>query len=206
MLYDSTQTTLYNCPQCGDQLHVHFKYSKLVKCRSCGSSIFLEDESAKLTGEQSVLSPEPSLIRLNQAFEYHDVTYTPLGKIRYSYGRGFWEEWFIKNQNNKTLWLSIDEGDFVLQEKMKLSLPFKSSTNFKVGSNYGNYTVTEIGVGTCVGFEGELPESIEINEEHKYIHLSQGHGNLVTLEFTENETQTYKGKWINPLEIKVLSR
>jgi len=92
-----------------------------------------------------------------------------------------------------------------LQEKMKLSLPFKSRTHFKVGVAYGNYTVTEIGTGTCVGFEGELPERIKLNEQHKYIHLSQGHGNLVTIEFSENETQTYKGKWIDPLAIKVHS-
>jgi len=203
MLYDTTQNSLYNCPQCGDQLERQFKHSKLIKCRSCNSSIFLEDEHVKLIGESSVLSPEPSLIQLYKPFEFQGVNYTPLGKIRYSYGRGFWEEWFIRNQNNKLLWLSIDEGDFVLQEKMKLSLPFKSSTKFKVGTSYGNYNVTEIGTGTCVGFEGELPEAITLNEKHKYIHLSQGHGNLVTIEFSENKTETYKGKWIDPLNIKV---
>jgi DNA-directed RNA polymerase subunit RPC12/RpoP len=202
MLY-SQSNNRYNCPQCGDELGIHFKYSKLVKCPSCSSSIFLEDDHVKLIGQSSVLSPEPSLIQLYQPFEFQDIHYTPLGKIRYSYGRGFWEEWFIKSENNKALWLSIDEGDFVLQEKMSLSLPFKSSTKFQVGTSYGNYTVTEIGTGTCVGFEGELPEKISINEEHKYIHLSQGHGNLVTIEFNDNETETYKGKWIDPLKIKV---
>jgi len=206
MLYDNDDTIRHNCPQCGDQLDIFFKYSKLVKCRSCNSSIFLEDNHVKLIGESSVLSPEPSLIQLNQPFEFQGVSYTPLGKIRYSYGRGFWEEWFVRNQNNKMLWLSIDEGDFVLQEKMKLSLPFKSTTKFNVGTSYGNYIVTEIGEGTCVGYEGELPERITLGDKHKYIHLSQGKGNLVTLEFTENRTETYKGKWINPLEIKVQTR
>jgi len=193
----------HNCPQCGDALKLYFKYSKLIKCQSCGSSIFLEDESVKLIGEQSVLSAEPSLIQLHQPFSFQKKSYLPLGKIRYSYGRGFWEEWFLKDERNQEFWLSIDEGDFVLEEKMKFSMPFKKNHKFKVGQEFQDYHVTEIGTGICVGFEGELPESIELNEEHSYIHLSRGYGELITIEMFQNETMTFKGKWIDPLEIEV---
>jgi len=191
-----------NCPQCGDTLALYFKYSKLIKCQSCGSSIFLEDESVKLIGKSSVLTTEPSLIQLHKPFKYKKKTYLPLGKIRYSYGRGFWEEWFLKDEKNKEFWLSIDEGDFVLEEKVKLSLPFKSSHDFKVGSSYGKYVVTEKGEGRCVGFEGELPENLAIGELHHYVHLSQGAGKLTTIEFSNNQTQTFNGEWIDPFEIE----
>ena len=206
MLYSSDIDKSRNCPQCGDALEIYFKYSKLIKCRSCGSSIFLEDETVKRIGESSVLSSEPSLIQLHQLFTYKKKTYLPLGKIRYSYGRGFWEEWFLKDKNNKEYWLSIDEGDFVLQEKMQPSLPFKTSHQFKVGNTYNTYLVTEKGQGRCVGFEGELPEEIYFGKVHVYIHLSQGLGNLVTVEFTDTLTETFKGKWIDPLKIEVLNR
>lgn len=206
MLFPKELNTTKNCPQCGDALDIYFKYSKLVKCHSCNSSIFLEDDAVKLIGESAVLSPEPSLLNLHVPFSYKNSHYLPLGKIRYAYGRGFWEEWFLKNEKNQEFWLSIDEGDFVLEEKMKLSLPFKSSQNLTIGKKYGNYLVTEKGEGICVGFEGELPESINIGEKHLYVHLSQGHGNLITLEFTNNSTQTFKGKWIDPLELKVANR
>jgi len=192
-----------NCPQCGDALEIHFKYSKLVKCHSCGSSIFLEDEIVKVIGESSILSPEPSLIELHTPFTYKNKSYLPLGKIRYSYGRGFWEEWFLKDENNKEFWLSIDEGDFVLEEKMQLSLPFKASQKFTVGKAYGKYLLTEKGQGRCVGFEGELPKEIHFGEVHQYIHLSEGQGKLLTIEFTNKLTETFKGAWIDPLEIKV---
>ena len=119
MLYENDKNNTYNCPQCGDALEIHFKYSKLVKCSSCNSSIFLEDNTVKLIGESSVLSPEPSLIELHKPFKLQAKTFTPLGKIRYAYGRGFWEEWFLKDERNQEFWLSIDEGDFVLQKKSK---------------------------------------------------------------------------------------
>jgi len=203
MLFKTEIDKSKHCPQCGDALEIHFKYSKLVKCRSCGSSIFLEDAAVKRIGESSVLSPEPSLIQLHTPFSYKNSDYLPLGKIRYSYGRGFWEEWFLKDEKNKEFWLSIDEGDFVLEEKMQLSLPFKSSQKFTVGTTYGKYLVTEKGQGRCVGFEGELPKEIHFGELHHYVHLSQGEGNLLTLEFTNNSTETFQGKWIDPLEIRV---
>lgn len=201
MIYTNNQT--FNCPQCGDRLEVHFKYSKLIKCRSCNSTIFLEDDAVKFIGKSSALSPEPSLIQLYKPFKYRNKTYTPLGKIRYGYGRGFWEEWFLKDEKNKEFWLSIDEGDFVLQEKVKIALPFNSSSKFTLGSKYGKYLVTEKGEGVCIGFEGELPQNINTHQKHQYIHLSLGHGRLVTIEFTKDEIETFRGEWIDPLEIEV---
>ena len=203
MLYKNDATS-YNCPQCAAPLSFHFKYSKLIKCASCNSSIFLEDEHVTLVGESSVLSPTPSLMVLNKQFKFQGKTFTPLGKIRYSYGRGFWEEWFLTDESNKEFWLSIDEGDFVLQEKAKVPLSFNTNSKFTVGEKYGQYIVTEKGKGRCVGFEGELPQKVELGEVHIYVHLSKGGGNLVTYEFTTNLTETFKGTWIDPLEIEVL--
>jgi len=193
-----------NCPQCGDVLARHFKYSKLIKCQSCGSSIFLEDDVVKLIGERSVLSEEPSLIEINSPFLYEGREYLPLGKIRFDYGRGFWEEWFLKDEDNQEFWLSIDEGDFVLEQKIVMKLPFNSMREFKLGKKYNYYLITEKGEGVCVGFEGELPELISIGEKHQYVHLSEGYNKLITVEFSEGSKEVFKGNWIDPLSIKVL--
>ena len=193
-----------NCPQCGDALDIYFKWTKLVECRSCKSSIFLSDEGAKLIGKASTLSPEPSLIKLHEAIIIDNKNYLPLGKIRYAYGRGFWEEWFLKGESNQEFWLSIDEGDFVLEKRAEISLPFKSPHAVRAGRRYGSYLATEIGEGRCVGFEGELPFAINIGKTHGYIHLSKGGGNLVTVEFTDGVDKIFQGKWIDPLTIKSL--
>ncbi len=185
-------------------MSIHFKWTKLVACPSCGSSIFLNDEGIELVGKASTLSPEPSLIKLHDPLSIESKSYLPLGKIRYSYGRGFWEEWFLKGENNQEFWLSIDEGDFVLEKRAEISLPFKSPHVVKVGKRYGSYLVTEVGTGECVGFEGELPFPINIGKTYNYLHLSQGGGNLITVEFTDGIDKIFQGKWIDPLSIKRL--
>jgi len=199
----SLEKKRYNCPQCGDLLDIRIQYSKLVKCQSCGSSIFLEDDSAKLIGKSSVLSPEPSLIKLHTPFNYEGKSYLPLGKIRYSYGRGIWEEWYLHDDDNNEYWLSVDEGDFVLEQKASLGLSSVEFKNLKVGKIYRGYLVEEKGYGKCVGFDGELPELIEIGQVHQYVHLGKGYGSLATIEFFDGKKETYKGSWIDPFKIEV---
>jgi ribosomal protein S27AE len=201
-LYKIEAEKTINCPQCGDGLDILFKWTKLVACPSCKSTIFLEDDGTLKIGEESTLSPEPSLIRLRDPITIDNRNFLPIGKIRYSYGRGFWEEWFLKNERGEAYWLSIDEGDFVLQKKANVKLPFDTPLSVHVGQKYGNYLVTERGTGKCVGFEGELPEPIKLEQSHFYLHLSQGGGKLLTVEATARETTTFVGEWIDPLSIK----
>ena len=128
-------------------------------------------------------------------------SFIPLGKIRYSYGRGFWEEWFLKGESNKEYWLSIDEGDFALERPINIPMPFNSFNELIVGKEYGKYIVTEMGIGECVGFEGELPKIVKIGDTHKYAHLSKGGASLVTVELVDDKISTYLGEWIDPFSI-----
>ncbi|NEW60466.1 DUF4178 domain-containing protein [Sulfurovum sp. bin170] len=201
-LYQATIEKTINCPQCGDSLPLHFKWTKLVQCPSCKSSIFLEDDSLKLIGKASALSPEPSLLKLGEPISIDNKTYLPLGKIRYSYGRGFWEEWFLTGEANREFWLSVDEGDFVLESKAKIVMPFKNIDRLSIGKKYGKFVVTEIGKGECVGFEGELPENIAIGKTHQYAHLSEGGTSLITAESSPNGMKIFRGNWIDPFSIK----
>jgi hypothetical protein len=203
-LYQATIEKTIICPQCGDSLPIYFKWTKLVECLSCKSTIFLEDDSIKLIGKSSTLSPEPSLLELRTPISIDNKTYTPLGKIRYSYGRGFWEEWFLVGGKNREFWLSVDEGDFVLESRIKIVLPFRKIEQLSIGKKYGKFVVTEIGEGECVGFEGELPKSISIGDTHRYAHLSEGGADLMSVESSSDGIEVFRGSWIDPFSIKRL--
>jgi len=192
-----------NCPQCGAALPLYFAHAKLAQCSSCGSSIFLDDEAARLAGDSSVLAPEPSLISLNKPFGYAGKSYFPMGMIRYSYGRGFWEEWWIKDSSEHEYWLSVDEGDMVLERLVENEddpMLFESPS---IGQGIGSeWIITEIGRGVCEGFSGSLPRRTVKGEEHQYIHLSGYHARLKTIEIDPSGMRTYLGKWISPFDIK----
>jgi hypothetical protein len=129
----------------------------------------------------------------------------PVGKIRYSYGRGFWEEFFLKRDDKKEWWLSIDEGDFALEQKVDIKiLGDIDFDSLRVGRFIKDYMVTEMGSGKVEGFAGEIPEPIELGLTHNYIHLSGAGSELLTIEYDTLGKELYQGNWIDPFLIERL--
>lgn len=191
-----------NCPQCGDALPLYIRHTKLVQCYSCKSSIFLENDATTLAGNSAVLAPEISILTLNSPFFHKQKSYLPLGKIRYSYGRGFWEEWWLKDTQNNEFWLSIDEGDLVLQQTTQMHFDIDKISHLRLGDTLNNeWIVTEMGTAKCEGFEGALPKDIKVGSHYNYIHLSGKNASLITLEYHDNTIEAYKGQWISPFDI-----
>lgn len=200
--FDTPYKTI-NCPQCGASLPLYFAHAKLAQCEFCHSTLFLDDASARVAGESSVLAPEPSLIKLNQAFSYNKKHYLPIGMIRYSYGRGFWEEWWIKDSSGEEYWLSVDEGDVVLERLIANEEDVSIFKDAIIGQKIGSkWIISEIGIGVCEGFIGLLPKTITIGQEHTYLHLSGYHAQLKTLELHTSRMQSYIGKWLNTFDIR----
>jgi DNA-directed RNA polymerase subunit RPC12/RpoP len=192
----------FNCPQCGYTLSLYFKHTKLVQCQACKSNIFLEDDAVHLWGDSSVLAPEISILELNKAFFLEQNSYLPIGKIRYSYGRGFWEEWWIKDTQNNEYWLSVDEGDLVFQQKVKITYLDDFFERLHVGLvTSDDWVVTELGEAKCEGFEGSLPKKIVVGSTYVYAHLSAKGAKLRTLELVDGKIEVYEGKWISPFDI-----
>jgi len=200
----------FNCPQCGDALALRFKYSKLTRCDSCQSTIFLEDETVLSLGQTTLLVDEPTLLSLHHPFVYEEKTFRPIGKIRYVYTLGFWEEWLVLNDEHKAFWISIDEGDMVIEEPLALgdemikTILTKKYLGAKVTINNKQYWVTEKAKGTCQGFEGELDRRVKVGEILEYMHLTARNGNEhITLEREGTDYSAYVGQWLDMYEVKV---
>ena len=177
----------------------------MTQCPSCKSTIFLEDEGSLKIGKESVLTNEPSLLKLHQQIKIDNKILFTLGKLRYQYGRGFWEEWFLNDDDGRVYYLSVDEGDFVLEYPKAIKLPMENILDAKVGRRYGQFVVQERGFGECIGFEGELPKDVKIGQRIFYLQLSFGYGNIVTAEYANSQISTYEGKWVDAFKIEVLN-
>jgi hypothetical protein len=128
--------------------------------------------------------------------------------IRYSYGRGFWEEWWLKDESNNEYWLSVDEGDMVLEKEVKGTMTPELFRGLKIGAYMDDeWMVTEVGEGECMGFSGSLPKIITKGDKHQYVHFSGKAAKLRTIELHTSKKQeksiiTFEGVWIDPFEIK----
>ncbi|MEE9352306.1 MAG: DUF4178 domain-containing protein [Thiotrichaceae bacterium] len=200
-----------NCPQCGNQLPIKFRYAKLTVCAHCGSTLFLEDQSVKLAGKQAELAEMPSLLQLGASFQYRTTSFVPIGMVRYAHDIGFWEEWWVIDNSGRGSWVSVDEGDFAFEKPLEIEQSeMPTLTNLSLGKKISlwndSWQVTEIDVGKCMGFKGELPKIAHINEKIPFVHLSGDTGQLITLEYLKHDDkqtiEAFQGEWIDPFEIK----
>ncbi len=110
----------FNCPSCAAELGKPLKYSKFIICEYCQSSIFLEDDAVRHAGTMSILSEEPSIIQLRRLFDYRGWSFTPVGRVRYDYGRGWWDEWWCYDDKGIAKWVSVDEGSIAIEETVEV--------------------------------------------------------------------------------------
>jgi hypothetical protein len=194
----------YTCPACGGPLALHFRYAKLITCAHCHNGLLLEDQALKLAGVQSVMAEYPSLFELYREYRYRKLRFTPVGHARFEYAEGFWDEWWIMDDQGQGQWLSVDEGDYALEQAVpwneRLFLP-DLQPGKSLSLNGEKLLITERGSASCSGVRGELPELIRPGERYDYLHLSGPEGRLLTLEVQNNEFFCYEGQWIDPFEV-----
>jgi len=197
----------FACPNCGAELEARLRTTKLVACSYCDSNVFLEDDAVKLAGKQGVMADYPSLIQMHGNFRYRSWQFMAVGRARFDYGQGFWDEWWVTGGDGEGRWLSVDEGDMALEEPVEIERtpsPFELAPGNSLTIEGVDLLVTEHGRATCLGVQGELPEALNVGDSYRYFHLSGQGGLLYTLELDRGRAALHRGLWIDPFEIEAL--
>ena len=202
-----------NCPSCGAAAPTLLKHSKLAVCSFCNSTLFVNDAQVESAGEKSVLTEIPSILSMGRRFELGKWMFEPIGRIRYQYGdgdsadSGYWDEWWVLLNTGKTRWISNDEGEYVIENTVKLPGDPPLYDKFQIGKEVRLFDqklrVTELNKATCAGLEGQLPEIVTPGDTYRYAHLEGAKGVMVTAEYDDDDTATFhKGLWVDPFDIK----
>lgn len=202
--------TEFACPSCGGELAQRFSATKFIVCGYCQSCLFLEDEGVRNAGKMSTLSEAPSIFQLGGSYNYRNWGFVPIGRVRYDYGRGWWDEWYVADNKGEFKWISVDEGDIAIEEPADLdgevpsfeAISIGDQIPLKVKGQVINFIVTELNNCTCIGAEGELPFEIVPYETYYYVDLSGPDRRIFTLEYTEDGVNAFEGTWVDPFDIK----
>ena len=89
----------------------------------------LVDKDWKPTGKKSRLSQGFSRLYCGALCTIHGNEYRVVGRVRYSYGKGFWDEWYALNDTGEGSWITEDDHAFSVQ----VEVPFEQvSTIFRI--------------------------------------------------------------------------
>ena len=194
------------CPSCGNIITQVTRSPQMVVCNACNSTHLLTNGAMEDVGKSAILTEEPSIFEVYKRYKYKDWAFTPVGRVRYEYADGYWDEWFVRGENGKESWISVDEGDIAIETSFAKPTSLPTFEQIKVGGammiNRVRMTVAEKNTCTCIGAQGELPFKVVPNETYDYIDLLGPKRSSFSIEFTEDGVECYKGIWVDPFEIK----
>ena len=193
-----------NCANCGAEIERRNSATRLVACPYCDTTQMFVDDAFQLAGQQGVMQDVPTLFHLGQPVVVDGITLTPIGHARFSYGRGWWDEFWC-DAGHRTLWVSVDEGDVAIESPVpedERPSGFVAQRGAEATLGDVRYRVTETETAECIAVRGEFPEMLSVGEKHAYFDLSGPGGEIVTLEQWEGNSDWYRGRWVDPWDVK----
>ena len=192
------------CPSCGAETVLRNPASISYVCEYCDTTMMLVDRQWTNTGRKSRLSQGFSRFYVGAVGTLQAKSFEVLGRVRYSFGDGFWDEWYLIFEDASTSWMTEDNHEFCIQSEVQ-----QADINpnlFQVGDllhiQEVQIQILEVGFAKCLGVEGELPANILPNEEYAYADGSSLDGKIaVGFEFDDEQPTIFMGKWIAPQEI-----
>ena len=196
-----------NCPSCGAEIPIDAQYARLVVCGHCKTSIIVDEKAARVAGKMAVLAQTPGPLFVGGAGKIRGKRFEVVGRVRYGYAKGFWDEWYLRFEDGKAAWISEDEYNFtleVLRTDIQTPVDFaqaKPGDVAKVGDT--TYHIDEKDVANCEGGEGQLPFSIAADQKVPFLEMSAGR-RFCTLEYElDGGVRVFVGKRIKVGSIRM---
>jgi hypothetical protein len=195
------------CPSCGAGKEIYNPGIVTVICEYCGTAIYWDEEQVLSAGKQAILPEGFSRFYRGAAGKLKGRSFIVTGRVRYSFGKGFWDEWFVEFDNGEIGWLTEDNHEFALQKEWQhFDLPdwqdLVPGTRFMAGGIY--FQVQEKGDAECIGVEGDLPVKMLTGERYRYVDASSIDGKYVLgIEFDEEQPTLFLGEWLDYTDIRL---
>jgi hypothetical protein len=185
-----------NCPSCGAPIEIKNRFSKVLVCQYCGTHCHIGGDTLKAGAQQSKLADFPSLLSVGAKGKLLEKDFTVMGRMRYNYGDGHYDEWFI-DYDGEPSWVTEDEGAFSLYTETMEGVDVSDIRDLRAGQSVTvagvKMMVKETGEAVVEGGEGELLFYVEPGEEVTYID-AVGDGKVISIEYTDEEVEVFMGR------------
>jgi hypothetical protein len=186
-----------SCPSCGAPLDIKNRFVKMVTCDFCSQVMLLNDTGLDPTGQTAKLAELPSPLYVDATGQIRGRQFQVMGRLRYQYDSGLWDEWFLVFDDGRPGWLQEDEGEYILYHKETLTSAVPPFDDVAAGNviRIANRDVfiTEKGRAQIAGGEGQLAFNILPGQEVRYLDGNSGE-EQVSVEYTSNEIELSVGQ------------
>lgn len=187
------------CPNCGADQGWQARFSQLLVCSHCNTASYVDQGALRAVGQMASLAQTPGPFYLHGTGLWSGMRFTVIGRVRYSYEQGFWDEWLLNFQDGSTRWVGEDGDEYTITTLKDRPFPTNLYDKAQPGGRLlvgtHSYHVDEKGIAECVGGEGQLPFVVTQGERTPYLDLSFGERHVATLEVSaQGHARVYAGE------------
>lgn len=180
--------TALKCPSCGGPLPIQHRFVRMVACPYCGTTSEVTDSGLDPTGKSAKLAPLPTQFAVGMRGKLRGQPFQVIGRVRYSYDEGMWDEWYLAFDDGAAGWLEEDEGEYTLSRQERLRTPAPAFEDATVGTRFEvngyPFFVTERVRARIAGAEGQLFFRAVPGRPVNFVEGNVG-GKIAYLEYTE---------------------
>lgn len=148
-----------NCASCGATLPSRNPGMRLQACAYCGSVNVWDEDSHRVAGSRSMLPEGFTRLYRGATGSLRGQRFEVLGRVRYSYNGGTWDEWWVRLEDGSGAWLTEDDRRLALETRFEGTPPDLGDVaqlrDVQVGAH--TYRISERGEARCIGIEGQVP-------------------------------------------------
>lgn len=198
------------CASCGAPLEIQNQYIRSVTCAYCGSAYLVSgSDTLNPVGQGASLADYPSRLRIGSAGEIQGRRFTVIGRVRYAYDEGFWEEWQVQWEDNAPPdWLEEDEGYWTLYKRERVRGAIPPYEQVRVGQsvaiNGREVFITEKRTARMAGSEGQFSSVLPLTGAFGYIQGAST-DQPMSVNYWEDEIELSTGLDLEPHEVQVVS-
>lgn len=196
-----------NCPSCGAP--VKFAWSSAVQtaCPFCKSILVRHDVDLEKVGEVADLPEDASPIQIMTSGQVDNLAFTVIGRIRYEWAQGGWNEWHLLFNNQRSGWLSDAQLEYAVSMVAAPPVKFPEAKQIKRGQAYqfngAEFVVTHKTKARYIGFEGELPFRTDDRSEMVFADLRTTDGRFATIDYSEDPPLFFAGRFVTFDELRL---
>lgn len=163
------------CNNCGGTLQIENQFIRTVTCPFCSTNYLVSgSDTLDPTGKSTSLADYPSRLQVGMPGTLRGRSFTVLGRIRYQYAEGYWDEWQIGwTDGAPPDWLEEDEGYWTLYRRERVKGAIPAYDQVRVGGtmqvNAFNVFVTEKRRAKVSGSEGQFSSVFPLTGDFGYV-------------------------------------
>ncbi len=195
-----------NCPNCGALIGTGEPGLPVVTCGFCHSLLSKAGDQLSKVGEAGRVPFDVSPIQIGTRLSVGGVRGEIVGRERWAYDGGFWNEWLLQFPNGEAFWVAEESGSYMVMKEVEATTEEAASLEraYQKGREAMGeqiwidgtpHFLADTKTVRCIAVEGSLPHIIAADQPRFSIDLRTKKGSVVTFQVDRDGHSLWRGSY-----------